>query len=624
MQTQQSIPLHKLYLSPLNQRQTSEEDDVSDLLPLIRSQGLLQRLVVVPPSGREKRFGVVAGGRRLACLNHLAREGEIGKRAEIDCLVIPAETGIAASIAENTARKNLHPADEFLAFRALVESGTSVEDVAATFGVTPLVVQRRLRLCTVSPRLLDEWRKDEVSLDQMMALAITDDHAAQEAAWFDAPEWNRQPHDIRRALTQGEPNAEEDRRVAFVGLDAYVAAGGTLRRDLFQEHGGFVLDVPLLDKLVREKMEAQAATLKAEGWGTVHLVSSSNGVNIDFECVRLRPSARDFTEAEVDEEARLDARLGEIDAKLDAEEEQPDLDYEALETEREQLQEQLETLQDSRRMWTPEQMAQAGVVVSLDHDGEVRCECGVVPRTEATKHLGDVEEEPGRTRPKPERAVHAEKLVQHLSAHRSAALQAVLADSPRFALVGLLATMVPKVFGFHVREAGLCITARPSLEELKGKAPDLVESKALQRLSDIHAEWNTRLSAAPGNEDGDDGDDEGASDPTIDWLMAQDTDTLLSLLAYCVACTVDVTVSRESPLRAKAFAKAVKLDMADWWRASGAGYFGHVSKARALAVVKEACGELPPGMAELKKAALVAAAERAVQDTRWLPGPLQG
>lgn len=623
MQTQQSIPLHKLYLSPLNQRQTSEDDDVSDLLPLIRSQGLLQRLVVVPPAGREKRFGVVAGGRRLACLNVLAKEGEIGKRAEIDCLVIPAETGIAASIAENTARKNLHPADEFLAFRALVESGTPVEDVAATFGVTPLVVQRRLRLCAVSARLIDAWRKDDASMEQLMALAITDDYAAQEAAWFDAPEWDRAPHAIRRKLTQGEPDSQHDRRVAYVGLDAYVAAGGTLRQDLFQEHGGFILDVPLLDRLVREKMEAQAIALKAEGWGTVHLVSTGNGVNIDFECVRLRPSKRDLTEAEVEETTKLQARLDEIESKLDAEDEQPDLDYEALESEREQIDERLEAIEDAREEFTAEQKAAAGVVLSLDHDGEVSCERGVVPRTEATRHLGDTISDSGsRSRAKPERQVHSEKLVQALSAHRSAALQAVLADNPRFALVGLLATMLPKVFGFHVREAGLRITVSPSVEELKRKADDLVESKALTRLSDLHAEWNSRLSVGEESDGGD--DDEGASDPTLDWLMAQDTETLLSLLAYCVAVSVDVTVSRETSVRARAFAKAVGLDMADWWSATGPGYFAQVSKARALAVVKEACAAPPSGLAELKKDSLVTAAAQAVGATRWLPEPLRG
>jgi ParB family chromosome partitioning protein len=77
----------------------------------------------------------------------------------------------------------MHPADQFEAFAALVAEGRPIEDIAADFGVTPLVVQRRLKLANVSPRLLADYRAGEgVSLEQLMALAVTDDHAAQEAA----------------------------------------------------------------------------------------------------------------------------------------------------------------------------------------------------------------------------------------------------------------------------------------------------------------------------------------------------------------------------------------------------------------------------------------------------------
>ena len=76
----------------------------------------------------------------------------------------------------------MHPADQFEAFAALVAEGRPIEDIAADFSVTPLVVQRRLKLANVSPRLMADYRADAVSLDQLMALAITDDHTAQEAA----------------------------------------------------------------------------------------------------------------------------------------------------------------------------------------------------------------------------------------------------------------------------------------------------------------------------------------------------------------------------------------------------------------------------------------------------------
>ena len=58
-----------------------------------------------------------------------------------------------------------------------------------------------------------------------------------------------------------------DRRVRFVGLEAYEAAGGAVRRDLFDpEDGGSVQDVALLDALVRRKLETVADEVRAEGW----------------------------------------------------------------------------------------------------------------------------------------------------------------------------------------------------------------------------------------------------------------------------------------------------------------------------------------------------------------------
>ncbi|MEN1565113.1 chromosome partitioning protein ParB, partial [Pseudomonas aeruginosa] len=108
------------------------------------------------------------------------------------------------------------------------------EDIAADFGVSPLVVQRRLKLANVSPRLLTDYRAGAATLEQLMALTITDDHVAQEAAFYDAPQWQRSPSALRERLTERETTATHP-LVRFVGLDAYTAAGGGIRRDLFAE-----------------------------------------------------------------------------------------------------------------------------------------------------------------------------------------------------------------------------------------------------------------------------------------------------------------------------------------------------------------------------------------------------
>src|SRR5438876_167736 len=90
---------------------------------------------------------------------------------------------------------------------------------------SPTHIRKAGKLASVAPSLLDAYRRDEIDLDQLMALAIADDHAAQEKVWTELPTWNRHPSTIRRLLTQAHVEAS-DRCARFVGIDAYVGAGG--------------------------------------------------------------------------------------------------------------------------------------------------------------------------------------------------------------------------------------------------------------------------------------------------------------------------------------------------------------------------------------------------------------
>ncbi|WP_316233841.1 hypothetical protein [Bradyrhizobium sp. SZCCHNPS2010] len=63
-----------------------------------------------------------------------------------------------------------------------------------------------------------------------MAFAITDDQARQESV-YERLSYNRNASTIRRLLSETHV-AATDRRVRFVGLEAYIEAGGTILRDL--------------------------------------------------------------------------------------------------------------------------------------------------------------------------------------------------------------------------------------------------------------------------------------------------------------------------------------------------------------------------------------------------------
>jgi ParB family chromosome partitioning protein len=162
----------------------------------------------------------------------------------------------------------MHPADQFIAFHdLLVQTGLSIDDVAARFGVSPLFVRQRLKLANVAPRFIKAYRAEEIRLDQLEALAITDDQQAQEKVWDSLRhDWERSPHNLRSLLTEKHVSTS-DRRARFVGVDAYVAAGGTLERDLFdEENEGYLADPALLDRLVTDRSAGVAADLQAQGW----------------------------------------------------------------------------------------------------------------------------------------------------------------------------------------------------------------------------------------------------------------------------------------------------------------------------------------------------------------------
>lgn len=107
-----------------------------------------------------------------------------------------------------------------------------------------------------------------------MALAITDDHAAQDATFYESPKWQRSPEALRDHLTHEEIEAGRDALARFVGTEADEAAGGGMRRDLFSdgEQGIYLTDAALLDRLARDKLAGVADQVRAERWSWVDVV----------------------------------------------------------------------------------------------------------------------------------------------------------------------------------------------------------------------------------------------------------------------------------------------------------------------------------------------------------------
>lgn len=122
----------------------------------------------------------------------------------------------------------------------------------------------------------DAYRKGDIDLEDAQAFAVSDDHAAQERVYGELSEWNRAAHTIRRMLTEGEVPAS-DKRVRFVGIEAYTTTSGMIRQDLFDDEDHCSLQDPaLLDRLVSEKLSARAEGISGEGWSWVEVVPEAD------------------------------------------------------------------------------------------------------------------------------------------------------------------------------------------------------------------------------------------------------------------------------------------------------------------------------------------------------------
>ncbi|MGP8261612.1 MAG: ParB/RepB/Spo0J family partition protein [Rhodoblastus sp.] len=640
------IPFNKLVLSQSNVRRMKAGISIEELAEDIARRTLLQSLSVRPVLDAEGQetgmFEIPAGGRRFRALELLVKQKRLAKNAPVPCVV--REGGLAEedSLAENVQRVALHPLDQFRAFQALREKGLGDDDIAARFFVTPTVVKQRLRLAAVSSTLLDVYAEDGMTLEQLMAFTVTNDHSRQEQVWEGLPRsHNREAYFIRRQLTEGAVRAA-DRRAQFVGAEAYEAAGGTVMRDLFEhDDGGWLQDPALLDRLVIEKLQAEAETLRAEGWKWIAVAS-------DFpygHTAGLRRLTGDTVGLTDEEDASLTALKAENDALeaqyAEAEELPDEVDQRLGEFET-----AIAALEDRPVRYDPAEIARAGVFVSIDGEGALRVERGFVrPEDEAPvepvaggETEGDGEVAFAGTEVAVQRAVItiggappassaleaaeedetirplSDRLVTELTAHRTLALRDAVASDPHVAFQAILHALCLQVFYRYAPDTCLEVTAKHS--GFSAQAPGLADTPSAKAIEVRHAQWGRQLPETPAD--------------LWDALTAFDTDSQAALFAHCASLAVNVVKEpwnrRPGALaHGDLLARAVNLDMATaGWQPTADNYLGRVPKVRILEAVREAKGKQSAQLIDhLKKADMAKEAERLLEGTGWLPEPLR-
>lgn len=648
----QGIPFNQLVLSQSNVRRVKNGVSIDQLAADIERRGLLQSLSVRPAldgEGQETgNFEVPAGGRRYRALEMLVKRKRLARDAVIPCVVKPADSPVSAeedSYAENAFREALHPLDQFRGMKALVDKGDDVETVAARFHVTPAVVRQRMKLASVSPVLHEVYAADGMNLEQLMAFSITDDHARQEQVWeLVQSHHNQSPYFIRARLTETTVRAE-DHRARFVGIEAYVAAGGCVLRDLFEEdRGGWLQDPALLDRLALEKLGTEAERIRTEGW---KWVEARIDLPYGFEhgLRQVEPLHTPAGEAEIAEIATLQAEADALEAEWSGQSEIPD-DVDARIT---ALDERIAALAGGTWSWDPAEMAIAGVFVSISQSGALEVEAGWVrpedeaPSGEDPDDGGDAEEGDeedgdggGDTPVGPNLEPPAEdeeeeggkplpdRLISELTAERTLALQDAIARSPRVAFAAVLHNLVLSTF-YHDR-AESCLEINASRVYFMAQAEGMKDRPAALAIEARHAAWKARMP--------------NAARDLWDALILLDGTEQADLFAHCAAYSVTAVyeaVPRYDNGRVSAhiierrlanshiLARAVNLDMvALGWRPTADNFFGRVTKTQILEAVTEGKGADRAGQIDhLKKPDMAREAEQMMADAGWLPEPLR-
>jgi ParB family transcriptional regulator, chromosome partitioning protein len=642
------IPFDRLVLSQANVRRLKCGVSIGELADDITRRTLLQSLnvrAVLDDDGNDTgKFEVPAGGRRFRALELLVTSKRMAKNQPVPCVIREGGSAEEDSLAENVMRMALHPLDQFRAFMALREQGTSEEEIAARFFVTPSIVKQRLRLASVSEALLDIYADDGMSLDQLMAFSVSSDHARQEHVWANSGFGQHiQPYAIRRMLTEDSADVH-DRRAIFVGIADYEAAGGYIMRDLFnRDDGGWMQDPALLDQLVTDKLRGAADDIAAEGWKWVEA-----GIDLPYghEHGHRRITGASKPLTATDEVAR-DTLIEEFDTLTEHYDGSDDLPEE-VDVRLGELETAIDAFINRPTPYDPAEMARAGVFITLDANGKLRIDRGYVrpedePERDVAAQDGDdpagdastsqtatitiggqpilpepVEEKDDVIRPLPDR------LVSELTAERTLALRNALAQAPDTAFIALLHALCQSTFSSHSASGCEEIIAKHAY--FGNAAPDLREHHCAKAIDERHDAWAALL----------------PRDALELWdvLVKLDGTEQIQLLAHCTSITVNAlyepanrynqgqvsahTVSKRIEF-ADHIARTIGHDMvADGWKPTVANYLGRVTKPRILEAVRQARGEEMVGLINhLKKGDMAKEAERLLDGTGWLPEPLR-
>ncbi len=534
----------------------------------------MQNLVVT--ASNDDTYRVIAGGRRVEAIHSLQAEGTLPQDFAVPCQIVTEEYALEMSLAENTIRLAMHPADQFQAFAELIDKGATAAEVAQRFGVEESLVLKRMKLARVAPELLEEYRNDGMTLECLMAYTITDDHRRQRKVHKSLQDWQKEdPKVIRDALTEKMVDASS-KLALFVGLDAYTAGGGSSRADLFGDD--VYLEKPaLLNKLAEKKLDGIRLELEAEGWNWIEF-NPERDWDLVNRCSRLKPMLIDAPTELVDLKSQLDGELETIERAID------DRESDELLDQQQAVQGRLDQVEEKLLAFVgvdADHKSLAGCFVSIGQDGTPFIEKGLV-RPEQRKQLAklltpdDGEADSVKTKAK---GGLSGTLQRDLADSRLRIAQVEIARHPLIAQDLLVFQVAVSLLDKRSVDDGADVEfKRPRLKTSAGSEAAVANEAIEAVIKTLSLDWL-----------------KPDSDATRFELFRSLPETAkLDILACCVAMRLKPKLAPTAGDDITAYDVALSLteaNMVDYWRPTKDNFLGRLSRNQLLTMSREVFGD---------------------------------
>jgi ParB family chromosome partitioning protein len=165
-----SLPLDLLQRGKYQPRVDMREESLNELADSIKSQGLVQPILVRPLSGRgpgeSQRYEIIAGERRW-------RAAQLAGLAEIPAVIreVPDEAAVSMALIENIQREDLNPLEEARALQRLIEEfGLTHQAAAEAVGRSRAAVSNLLRLMDLADEVKELLEQRSIEMGHARAL----------------------------------------------------------------------------------------------------------------------------------------------------------------------------------------------------------------------------------------------------------------------------------------------------------------------------------------------------------------------------------------------------------------------------------------------------------------------